>query len=135
MREIRFRGLDAHYNIKAGHTCNMFRYGNLIICDNGDCVIETGRERYGYSGVGSKVLPETVGEYTGLKDKNGNEIYEGDLFKENKSTGEIKFEDGSFFIEWKVIKDFWSESLKYHAINGEVIGNIYENPELLEVKS
>jgi uncharacterized phage protein (TIGR01671 family) len=91
-----------------------------------------------------EVIPETVGEYTGLKDKNGKEIYEGDLvtaewydYEEpnHDTTGEVIFNQGwmSYCI--------WNESDKtmndmngqgYYHWDIEIIGNIYENPELMK---
>lgn len=70
-------------------------------------------------------------QYTGLKDKNGNEIYEGDILSlsiHSKKYGVIKWNDnlGGFYI-YKVS----SYTLKY-ADRYEVIGNIYDNSELLE---
>ena len=84
-----------------------------------------------------------VMQYTGLKDKNGCEIYEGDILKipdlyetpENTSTTyhyeKVYFEKGAFRTEYGVGEDDGD----YIAEEGEVIGNIYENPELLEAKS
>jgi uncharacterized phage protein (TIGR01671 family) len=68
-----------------------------------------------------------VMQYTGLKDKNGKEIYEGDIFKWFNLICPITIND---FHAYKYMfgKD---ELLKEYAVNGEIIGNIYEKPELL----
>ena len=92
------------------------------------------------------VIPETVGQYTGLKDKNGKEIYEGDILGVNTS---IEYE---YVVEWNennccftsiqggidnLIGDIDSE-INFHLLSNmrldlcDVIGNIYDNPELLE---
>ena len=96
-----------------------------------------------------EVVPETVGEYTGLVDKNNNGIFEGDLlesrFSENKEdwkVWKVVFEDGSFAIDSvkKSIKSrrkykYEQNLLCIDEINfyGLIkIGNIHDNPELLK---
>ncbi|OOG28461.1 hypothetical protein BZK37_01610 [Enterococcus casseliflavus] len=67
---------------------------------------------------------------TGLKDKNGVEIYCGDIGWDEhlEEYGKVVFENGSFTYEWKNI----SEDLFEATDDIEIVGNIYENPELLE---
>jgi len=94
-----------------------------------------------------EVMPETVGQFTGLYDKNSKEIYEGDLIRRqcydgNEYTGlfEVIYSESGFclkmrrrgekILEENLLLGFW-----YYENNklreGEVIGNVYDNPELL----
>lgn len=77
-----------------------------------------------------EVIPETVGQFTGLTDKDGKAIFEGDIFYDeyNESNCLITFDEGSFCI----VEDNVCQSACGCSMNGfEVIGNIHDNPELL----
>lgn len=74
--------------------------------------------------------PKTVGQYIDLTDKNGKKIFEGDIVKyKNNSPCKIGYIDSQFVMMWKnIYRNF--EQVYDDEI--EVIGNIYDNPELLE---
>ena len=81
-----------------------------------------------------RVLRATVGQFTGLLDANGEKIFEGDILKERngEDIGFIRYadEDGMFYlVADNVLYDFSNCNSKWY----EVIGNIHDNPELVEV--
>lgn len=77
------------------------------------------------------IIPGTVGEYTGLTDKNGKKIFEGDIIK---GVG-----DELFVIEWHngqfIAKCLHDWLFMFEAKTGEIVGNIHDNPELVERES
>ena len=67
-------------------------------------------------------------QYTGLEDKNGVEIYEGDFISCQNKIGQVKYEESMFVVDFERTKGH----LFTISDKCEIIGNIYENPELLK---
>lgn len=125
-REIKFRGKNYE---------NKWKYGDLVQEKWGQGkAIMIKKETTAWS-----VLEDTVGQYTGLDDKNGKKIYEGDIVKFRFKTDREEYPDLIGYIEYQTTFTAFrimsnKGSFKIDVLDLkfiEVIGNIYDNPELL----
>lgn len=133
MREILFRG-------KREDNGKWVDGSLLIFPDNGDCYICVDIDGM-CSLFKFAVESATVGQYTGMMDKNGKRIFEGDIITYDLDVGitlyaMCTFHKGSFGAKWiqeKVpVFDEFAHFSSYKDFKFEVIGNVWDNPELLE---
>lgn len=137
-REIKFRGKSIYDE--------EWLYGSLVKIEKDRYAvipplndIEIGKSIGMY-----EVCLETVGQFTGLFDKNGKEIYEGDIVKfhfmtSSPSTTKL-FPTAKFFGEiitnkynqWAIFSDGMEIHIENAIKHGEIAGNIYDNPELIK---
>lgn len=126
-RTIKFRGKSEH----SDEWC----YGNLV--DYGDGEMEIQGFDVFREGVDEwkeiKVIPETVGQFTGLHDANGQDIYEGDILRPyfGEKNLEVCFVNGGFVFRWLDNSGIFSP-IEWVASVAYIIGNIHDNPELLK---
>jgi len=124
MREIKFRVWDGK-RMLTPYEINFNRYGISVRCKE---VVET-------------IKNPILLQYTGLKDRKGKEIYEGDLIRVTKNTTKkfwkVKFgnwivgEDDYYCDSHEVLGWYMERGTEQTNVFGEVIGNVHENPDLL----
>ena len=125
MREIKFRG-----KTKEGK----WVYGYYIKLNlNSGCEYKIVSDTEKDFGIIYEVIPESVGEYIGKKDMNGNEIYECDIVKYLGTICVVNYKSSSytcgFLLNGKFEEGY--ESNPYFSSTLEIIGNIHENKDIL----
>ena len=119
MREILFRGKQKNNGLWVHGDLSYHRDGRVFIRCWERLEFDPAYSAY-------EVDPETVGQFTGLTDKNGKMIFEGDILEFRRGrTHIVNFEDGAFVFTGTAIPVRYADKF-------EVIGNIHDNPELLE---
>lgn len=156
MREFVFRGkpknkkdYELYEGIHKDNCKNGFIYGSLVIRGNQYyiCVnvpfLENTYEIFSNVTL-FEVIPETVGEYTELKDKNGKRIFEGDILKVKSYDYDYEYLTKVYCNYHVLCVDVYGQDYDFTAIGFaddvwydecceiKVIGNIHDNPELLE---
>ena len=130
-RTIKFRGKSAD-NGKWITGCYYHECGNTYIVEDRQSLSETSRN------VPYVFIPETVGQFTGLFYKNGKEIYEGDIlhtitfgFEPEEYTAIILYDNCRFQLSNGRNLFYFGQSDLTKMDDTIVIGNIYDNPELI----
>ena len=139
MRDILFRGKRTDngewvygYYTKARYYLNE-KEMHVIFAPDGEAFPRCEFTEY------EEVIPETVSQFTGLTGRNGRKIFEGDIVEGNSEYftfthpyGKVVYDGGQYLISFDdVLEDI--ECLGAWANDVEIIGNIYDNPELLGV--
>ena len=115
-----------------GKCAGKWLYGNLTINSNGTCQIWENTDVGFFPAV---VNSETVGEFTGLTDKNGVRIFEGDIvrtYDPDDSPAVVKYDIGETMFAVVIDNIFFGLGEHFNGNDLTIIGNIHENPELLE---
>jgi hypothetical protein len=125
MREIEFRGKRKS---EIPEICGEWVYGYYAVTSSKTPAIYNGNKGFNkYGNHWASVTPETVGQYTGLMDKNGVKIFEGDI---------VRWDEGytPIVVNWRGIigEQGIGDPPLFVTADYTVIGNIHDNPELLE---
>lgn len=123
-RIIKFRGKDIEHH--------KWVYGSLIVWPDGETYIADSGKARDIVLRREEVDPDTVGQFTGLYDANGKEIYEGDILRISISKDGIA--EVRWYAEWAMLVEQMKNSSQWYNLEGrkEIIGNIHDNPELLK---
>lgn len=130
MREILFRGKRTDY---IGETTDEWVYGGYI-----EDTLECGTKYHAIfvgNNLCNSIDPPTLGQFTGLLDKNGTKIFEGDILSYNKKPATVVFDESEFSLDFqdkRCVQHGLLTTTPFSPI--EVIGNIHDNPELMEGK-
>lgn len=121
MREILFRGKRK--------TDNKWLYGFPYVTRKNAVKINWYCSDFGSMRT-DEVDPETVGQYTGLTDKNGVKIFEGDILRDDdtEENGVVVFEEGEFCVVFDNVITHGISAIAYRCY---IRGNIHDNPELI----
>lgn len=120
MREIEYRGWDSHNK--------RWVYGLLLMDAKGHYRIQYDPMRFSVI-----VDPDSIGEYTGIKSENDKKIYEGDILTDKfESIGVVEWRDGAFVVNFGDVDVFQIVDCFDDSYQMWAIGNIHDNPELLE---
>ena len=132
----RFRGLSIDENSKG-----KMQYGYLIADGEQVFIINEvveANEQYITIGSWSPVDPKSIGQSTGLKDKNGKEIFEKDILDYKGRKVIVKWHGSYASFIYEFVDELQNRTTEWQPLylssyHFEIIGNFYENPELLEV--
>lgn len=143
MREILFRGQTRRYGekVRMGDGQKLpshWVYGGVLQGAGDHSIIYGGEDEKNLAdGLGKCVVyTDTLGQFTGLTDKNGKKIFEGDILKRtngNKYLWYVDFKLSAFCANQSDCNYSCELGELLEMIEVEAIGNIYDNPELLEV--
>lgn len=126
MREILFRGQTPYSKEWNFGTGLLHSSMHVWIVDNPSRqAVAFGEKRY-------QVIPETIGQFTGAYDVNANKIFEHDIVRKivdgNELIGVVEYSDGAFGVRFA---DGSGQFLCFFDRCCEVIGNVHDNPELI----